>query len=181
MKADIRMARERSPARRVAGFGILLALALVLHAVEGLLPTPLPFARLGLANIVTLLAVVAFGLADAVLLTALRVMLASLLAGTFLGPGFAMSLAGGLTAAVAMWAVFRLWCPPLGIVGVSLVGAAAHNVAQVVTVGTIFTGAAAAARLLPVALLLAAVAGLATGLAAHFVLARIRPGQELRT
>jgi len=165
-----------SSGRRVAAFGLLLAAALVLRAVEGLIPVPFPFVRLGLANIATVLALFTLGVTDAVLLTALRVVAASVIAGTFLGPGFAMSLTGGLAAAAVMAFAYRTACPPLGVVGLSLLGAAAHNLAQLVTVGVLFTGTSAALRLAPAALLLSAFAGLITGLVAHYVLLRLPGG-----
>ena len=159
--------------RRVAAFGLLLAVALVLRAVESLIPVPLPFVRLGLANVATLLALVYLGIADAVLLAFLRVLVASVIAGTFLGPAFGLAMAGGLTAAEAMGVAFRRGVPPLGLVGVSLVGAAAHNIAQLAVLALAYTGFQAAIRLLPAALLLAAASGLVTGLVAHFVVTRL--------
>ena len=67
----------------------------------------------------------------------------------------------------------RVAFPPLGVVGLSLIGAAVHNIAQLTVVAGLFTGAAAASRMLPPALLLAVVTGLATGLIALFVLEKL--------
>lgn len=163
----------RSSGRRVANFGLLLAVALVLYGVETFIPVPLPFLRLGLANVATLVALVMMGVGDALVLTVLRVTLASLIVGTFLGPGFALAMAGGLAAVLAMGVARRLAFPPLGVVGLSLIGAAAHNVAQLGVVAGAFTGAPAALRLLPAAILLAAVTGLLTGLIALFALEKL--------
>ncbi len=158
---------------RVAYFGLLLAAALVLHAVERFIPQPFPFARLGLANVVTVIALLTLGFRDALLLTILRVLLASLIVGTFLGPTFALSAAGGIAAVLAMGAARKVAFPPLGVAGLSMLGAAAHNVAQLGVVGSLYLGWSAAWRLLPAALLLAAVAGLVTGLVAFLALGRM--------
>ena len=155
--------------------GLLLAAALVLYGIESALPSPFPLLKIGLANIVTLFVLVSMGFADALIITVLRVTVASLIVGTFLGPGFAMAMAGGIAAAVAMGLAVRVAFPPLGVVGVSLVGAAAHNVAQLGVVAGIYTGPSAAARLLPAALLIAAASGLGTGLVALFALEKLAP------
>lgn len=163
----------RSAPRRVALLGMLVAAGLVLHAVDRLIPSPVPFARLGLANVVTLVALVAYGLPDALAVTLVRVTVGALIVGTFGGPAFLLALAGGLTSAVAMGALVRWTMPPLGVVGVSLIGAAAHNMAQLAVVGVLFTGAVAAVRLAPAALLVSAPAGFATGAVAWLVLNRL--------
>lgn len=165
---------RNAPAFRVSALGVLLALAIALHVVEGFVPSPLPFARAGLANVVTVFVLLAFGFRDALLLTVLRVVIGSLLAGTFLGPAFALSLAGGLAAVTAMGVLSRLAMPPLGVVGLSVAGAACHNCAQLAVVAWLFTGGRAAVVMLPAALLVSAAAGLVTGLVAHFALARLR-------
>lgn len=162
-------------ANRVAKLGLLLAAALVLYGVESALPSPFPFLRIGLANIVTIFVLLSMGFAEALVVTVLRVIIASLIVGTFLGPGFAMAAAGGLAGALAMGAAARVAHPPLGVVGVSLMGAAAHNVAQLCVVAGIYTGPSAAARLLPAALFIAVASGLGTGLVARFALEKLAP------
>lgn len=157
----------------MARLGLLLAVALVLYGVESALPSPVPFLRIGLANAVTVFVLVSMGMADAVLVTILRVTVASLIVGTFLGPGFAMAMAGGIAASLAMGFAAQAALPPLGVVGLSLIGAAFHNVAQLAVVAGLYTGPSGAARLLPFALLMAAVSGLVTGLVALFALEKL--------
>ncbi len=155
---------------------MLLAASLMLHVLESTLPLPLPFVRLGLANIVTVYAIITMGVGDAMILTILRVGISSLLVGTFPGPSFVMALGGGVAATLAMWVAFGLAAPPLGVVGVSLVGALFHNMGQLSVVAILFTGPGPAARLVPVAILMAAVAGFGTGLIALLALKRIDRG-----
>ena len=166
-------ARGGSPAGRVARLGMLLGVALALYAVESALPSPFPFMRIGLANIATLLALVTLGFADAVTVTVLRVIVASLVVGTFMGPGFGLAMAGGVAGAVGMGLAARYALPPLSVVGVSVVGAALHNVAQLGVVAGFYTGVGPALRLLPAALLLSAATGLVTGLFALFSLEKL--------
>lgn len=161
-----------SPARRLAVLGMLVGISLVVFVLEGLFPQPLPFLRIGLANTVTLFALLTVGARDAVAVTVLRVAASSLLAGTLLGPAFALSMGGGLSAVLGMSLAARFALPPLGVVGVSVIGAACHNLAQLGVVGALYAGSGAALRLLPAALLVSAGAGLATGLVARFALER---------
>lgn len=162
-----------SASRRLATIGMLVGVALVLHVVEGLLPLPLPFVRFGLANVVTLFALLALGARAAVAVVVLRVTIASVFAGTLAGPAFALSMGGGLAAALGMGAAARLGAPPLGIVGVSMIGAACHNLAQLGVVQWLYTGVGATSGLVPIALVVSAAAGLVTGIAARFALDRL--------
>ena len=167
------MAARGIAPRRVALLGMLVGAGLVLHAIDRLVPSPVPFARLGLANVVTLVALVALGLPEALVVTGVRVIVGAVILGTFGGPAFLLALSGGLASALVMGALVRWSIPPLGVVGVSLVGAAVHNVTQLLVVGVLFTGLGAAARLAPAALLVSAPAGLATGVVAWLVLNKL--------
>ena len=81
---------------------IMVALGVILHRLEALLPLPSPWIKLGLANLMTLVALVFLGFKEAVIVTFLRVVLGSILGGTFLGPTFFLSLAGGIAAILIM-------------------------------------------------------------------------------
>jgi heptaprenyl diphosphate synthase len=160
-------------AGRVARLGMLLGVALALYAVESALPSPFPFLRIGLANIATLIALITLGFTDALAITLLRVIVASLVVGTFLGPGFGLAMAGGVAGVVGMGLAARFAFPPLSVVGVSVVGAVLHNLAQLGVLSGFYTGPGPALRLLPVALLVSAATGLATGLIALFALEKL--------
>jgi heptaprenyl diphosphate synthase len=109
---------------------VLSAYALALHGFEALLPSPIPWLRLGLANIIALTALMLFGFRTALMITLIRVVVGSLFTGTFLGPSFILSLGGGICGTCAMGAVLRMGRKLFGPVGISLVGALFHNAAQ---------------------------------------------------
>lgn len=167
--------RRPTPAGRAARLGMLLGVALALYAVESALPSPFPFVRVGLANIATIVALLMLGLGDALAVTVLRVLIASLVAGTFLGPAFAMAMSGGVAAALTMGFAVRFAFPPLGVVGIGVAGAVAHNLAQLVVLAGLYTGPEPAMRLVPAALLIAAATGAGTGLVVLFVLEKLGP------
>lgn len=153
-----------------------MAVAGVLHAVEGWLPLPVPVpgVKLGLANIISLVAIVLYGWRDALAVAAVRVVLGTLLGGAFLGPSFALAMSGALASTLAMAYACRRWRPALSLVGVSVVGAAVHNLAQI-GVAAVLVASASLLWYLPYLVLFALPTGLATGFTAAFLLARL-PG-----
>lgn len=113
--------------RRIA---LLSAYAIAIHSFENLLPTPIPWLRLGIANIITLATLILYGFRAAMMVTLIRVIISSIFIGTFLGPGFIMSFCGGVSSTAAMGIVFSLFPKLFGAVGLSLIGALFHNVSQ---------------------------------------------------
>ena len=73
---------------RITILSLIVALGVVLHRLEILIPLPSPWIKLGLANVMTLVTLIFFGLRDAVTVTLLRIMLGSIIGGTFLSPTF---------------------------------------------------------------------------------------------
>jgi heptaprenyl diphosphate synthase len=79
---------EFPQSNKMMTMAIMVALGVILHRLEALLPLPSPWIKLGLANLMTLVALVFLGFKEAVIVTFLRVVLGSILGGTFLGPTF---------------------------------------------------------------------------------------------
>jgi heptaprenyl diphosphate synthase len=73
---------------RITILSLIVALGVVLRRLEILIPLPSPWIKLGLANVITLVTLIFFGLRDAVTVTLLRIMLGSIVGGTFLSPTF---------------------------------------------------------------------------------------------
>jgi heptaprenyl diphosphate synthase len=67
---------------------IRVALGVISHRLEALLPLPSPGIKLGLANLMTLVALVFLRFIEAVIVTFLRVVIGSILRGTFFRPDF---------------------------------------------------------------------------------------------
>lgn len=157
-------------AGRVTRLALLIAVGAVLHWLEATVPAPIPVpgAKLGLANIVTLYAIVVWGFSGGLYVAAGRSVLGSLIGGTFGTVGFAMSFFGAVVSAAVMWLMFKL---PVGPLGVSIVGALAHNMTQL-TVFALITRYAGVFFYTPYLVLLALPAGLTTGLIAIFFLRR---------
>jgi len=123
-----------SPARDARRTAALVAAACVLQVAESLIPHPVPGVRLGLANIVTLVTLAELGLGAALEVALLRTVVASLVLGSFLSPGFLLSFFSAAASTLVMWGFWRLSArfPSWGfsIVGVGVAGAVAHNASQ---------------------------------------------------
>ena len=78
---------------------VFVAVASILFMLESLVQNPVPWMRLGFANIVTLLALKWWGLKETLIVVILRVLVGSFLTGKYLHPVFLLSLSGSLTAA----------------------------------------------------------------------------------
>lgn len=115
--------------RIAARIAILTALSLILFLLEGLLPLPLPVpgAKLGLAAVVTLVALYMLPrTCDAFLVLLLRILLAAAFGGG-IAP-MLYSLAGGAASFAAM-ALLKARTS-FSVVGISAVGGFLHNMGQ---------------------------------------------------
>ncbi|MDI3543416.1 MAG: hypothetical protein PWP57_1021, partial [Candidatus Atribacteria bacterium] len=111
----------------IARLGILVSLGIVLHIAESMLPSFfLPGAKLGLANLVTLIILWRENVVEAIEVAILRIILGNILSGN-LGIGFFLSLGGGLASLGGMF-FFKKW--GFTLLGVSIMGALCHNLGQ---------------------------------------------------
>jgi len=161
---------------RVALFS---AYALALHGFESLLPTPVPWLRLGLANIITIVALFLYGIRTAMMITLIRVILSSLFAGTFLGPSFILSLGGGVTSTLAMGFVMIIAPGLFSTIGISLIGALLHNITQLVLAYFIFIQRIEAILFIsPFIVLLGVATGTVNGFIAEILIKNLKKDTE---
>jgi heptaprenyl diphosphate synthase len=156
-------------ARMLVYLAVLVAQALVLNWVEGLIPVPLPVpgARLGLANIVTVVAAYTLPWPAVLLIVAARTVLAAFL---FSGLSALMyALSAGLVSAGVMLAMRRAMKNG-GVLPVSMAGAIAHNLTQLTVAALVLQNIRVFWAYLPWLLLLAVPAGLFVGAAGKVLL-----------
>ena len=149
---------------------LLTALSLILFVLEGFLPLPLPVpgAKLGLAAIVTLIALHLLPARDATLMLMLRILLAS-----FFGGGVApmlYSLAGGAASFAAM--VLLKKYTQLSIVGISAAGGFLHNMAQLLVAAAVMQTTALFSYA-PVLGFVGILTGIGIGMSAQIILQKI--------
>ncbi len=141
-----------------------LAIAIVLNLIESALAlTPIPGAKLGFANVITLIILYVYSFRDSSALTLLRVILVGVLSGRLLGPTFYMSLGGATASILAMGLMKKLNF--FSILGVSVVGSIFHVFGQI-GAGIFVIGSTAIIYWMPLMLLLSIPAGIITGLIA---------------
>ncbi len=162
--------------RKTALTGMLGALALALSAMEMLIP-PLPMlppgAKPGFSNLATMYAAHTVGLGPALCVALLKGLFAGLTRGV---TAMLMSLAGGLVSTLIMALLLRK--TPLGLVGVGVAGALAHNLAQLAVAAVLTTPAVGG--YLPWLLLFGTITGTVTGLLLRLLLPLLdRVGRRL--
>ena len=155
--------------RRIAILSLIVALGVVLHRLEILIPLPAPWIKLGLANVMTLVTLIFFGLREAVTVTLLRVMLGSIIGGTFLSPTFFLSLSGGVTSVFVMFWVYYHGKSPFSLIGVSVCAAYTHTLTTVICVYFFWVQQEFIFKLLPVFFMFTLVAGILTGIIGNFI------------
>lgn len=142
----------------------LAAIAIVLHMVESVIPSPLPGVKPGIANIVTLYVLYQYGFATAAWVSILRVFASSLLLGQFLSPTFVLSLSGAVLSLAVLWVAIRLpkkWFSPISL---SIFAAFAHIAGQLIIVRLWLIPNAGVSYLIPVFAMAALFFGLINGI-----------------
>lgn len=142
----------------------LTALAITIHIAESVLPSPLPGVKPGLANVVTIAVLMLYGWPTAVWVSLLRVLVGSILIGTFLTPTFTLSLAGAVSSLLVLGLGTLLPGRGLGPIGYSLLAALAHMAGQFMVAYWLFIPHQGLFGLLPVLMTMAALFGLVSGL-----------------
>ena len=117
--------------KKLALSAILAAMAMILSYIEALipLPVPIPGVKLGLANLIIIIAIYKLGFKYAFVINCVRIFTEGLLfTGVF---GIMYSLAGGVLSIIIMYLLYRTNL--FSMVGISMAGGVAHNLGQLIT------------------------------------------------
>ena len=155
---------------------VYMALGVTLSILESILiplglVLPIPGAKLGLANIVTLVVLVTERPWMLWAVTGGRIVLTGLLTGTLFSVAFALSVGGSIAALLVMGLLRRTLPKVFSLYGISISGAVAHNCGQLLMLYLLVPGTGII-YLLPWALLLALPSGWLTGYLAQRIIAR---------
>ena len=107
------------------------AFCFFLSAVEYMLPKPLPFMRLGIANLPILIAIDILPFKWFLVLALVKVIGMSIISGTLFSYIALFSLAGTMAAALTMWSLRRAGGRHISQIGVSIAGAMVSNATQI--------------------------------------------------
>jgi heptaprenyl diphosphate synthase len=142
----------------------LTALAIGLHILEAVIPSPLPGVKPGIANIVTLYVLYKYNFATATWVSLLRVFASSLLLGNFLSPTFVLSLSGALCSLAALYLAQHLPKRHFSAITLSIFAAFAHITGQLIVVRLWLIPHTGVIYLIPIFALAALFFGLINGL-----------------
>lgn len=157
--------------KKIATFGVFVALAFIFSYIESLIPFhfAVPGMKLGLANIVVLVALYQLGAKEAFVLSLIRVVLVGFTFGNMYSLMY--SLAGGLLSYIMM--LFVKKTKLFSIVGVSVVGALSHNIGQII-VAMYVLETKALITYLPVLMVMGSVTGVIIGILGSEIVKRVR-------
>lgn len=158
-------------AKRIAVYGLITALAMILSYIEHLIPMSfaVPGIKLGLANIVVVFAIYKLRFRDACVISLVRVLLSSILFGNVFS--LAYSAAGAALSLAVMGLLFR--SGHFGPAGVSVGGGLAHNAGQLIVAALVLeTGRIV--YYLPVLCFSGTVAGVFIGITAGLLIKRLK-------
>ena len=161
---------KRMTTGKLTELALLTAAALILYVVELQIPNPIPIpgAKLGLANIVTVYAVYRYRPGEVLMVVLVRIFLGSLFGGSMMT--FLYSLAGSLLCLLGML-LLRHMVSGRAIWLASVLGAVLHNIGQMLV--AVLIAGKGMIFYLPFPMTAGCIAGAFTGLCAQLVLNRI--------
>src|SRR5690554_1198532 len=164
--------------RKITTLSMLVAVAIVLNVIEiSINVIPVPGAKIGFANIVTVIVLYMYGFRSASLITILRVFLVGLLSRSFTIP-FWMGLGGAVLSILTM-GILKQWLK-IHLVTVSVLGAITHTLGQVI-VGMYLLETELLILYLPLMLLISVPSGIFIGLIAQRFFKTFNPNRYQQT
>lgn len=158
---------------RLIYISLLAAQGVVITLLERSIPFPFAFApgaKLGLANIITILAIFTLPAKDSLKVVWMRLLISTLLGGTL--STFLYSFAGAFLSYFGMMSVRGLGPKRVSLIGVSATGGILHNVGQLVVASTI-AQSFSVMLYLPVLALTGIFSGIAVGIAANYLMEHV--------
>ena len=156
---------------KVAYFGVFTALALIFSYVESLIPIQLgiPGVKLGLANLIIVIALYKMSIKETYILSVVRIVLAGFLFGNLFG--ILYSLAGGILSLTTMCILKKT--DKFSVYGISMVGGVFHNIAQLI-MAAIVLESVSIGYYFPVLLISGLVTGFVIGLISNEMMKRLK-------
>ncbi len=156
--------------KRIATYGLFIALAFIFSYIESLIPIPFPVPgiKLGLANLVIIIAIYGMGIKEALILSVIRIILVGL---TFRPSTLLFSLAGGLFSWLLMAIFFKLKL--FSMVGISVIGGITHNIGQI-AVAMLYVNNSGLIYYLPFLMISGVVSGTLIGILGALTIKRLK-------
>lgn len=147
---------------------LLISIALVLHYLENFFPPLAPGAKLGLANIVTMITLHLFGFWEAMVVVVVRSILGPMLGGS--PTAILYSMAGGVLSCIVMAMLYFKLSKYFSLLGISVAGAVFHNIGQLLTASLLYGTIGILFTYLPILMLSSVITGNFIGLAVKYMI-----------
>lgn len=160
--------------QKLVYIALLAAQAVVIGLIERAIPFPFAFApgaKLGLANLITILAIYTLPFKDSAMVIVIRLTLNTLLGGTL--STFMIGFSGALLSYFGMLLIKKLGPSRVSVIGVSAAGGILHNVGQLVAVSLLYQSWTAMLYL-PAISFIGILSGIAVGICANYLMERIQ-------
>ena len=160
----------RNNTRRLTALALTVSFALILSFIESRIPAfvAIPGIKVGLANIAVIFVLYKFGIAEAITVSIIRVILVSTLFGSPVS--FIYSLTGAVLSLSVMFLLKTL--TPLTEVAVSVAGGVMHNIGQI-GAASIMLGTNVVVYYLPFLLVSGTLAGIVVGIASGLLIKKV--------
>ena len=159
--------------KRLIYISLLAAQGVVITMLERAIPFPFAFApgaKLGLANIITLLAIFTLPYKDSFKVVWMRLLISTLLGGTL--STFLYSFAGAFLSYGVMLLVRLLGPKRVSMIGISAAGGILHNVGQL-AMASLIAQSFSVMLYLPILSITGIFSGIAVGVAANYLLEHV--------
>lgn len=158
---------------KIIFLSLLVSIGLALSVIESSIPLPIPIpgARLGLSNIVILVSLIIFGFKDTFIVSVLKSVVLMLVTGSI--SSFIYSISGAILSIIVMFIAYKYFSNIFSLIGVSILGAVAHNTAQVGVAALIMSNMKIFFYL-PILLLMSLFTGYFVGISSNYISKNLR-------
>ncbi len=157
--------KRRYKSKKLIIMSMFVAIGIVLQYIESkVLISPVPGGKLGLCNIVSVINIFMFGGKNAIMISLIRAFIGTFLTGGAMALPY--SMAGAFFSTAVMAVIKKYLYPNVSMIGISITGAAVHNVMQTCVAAVMLTSGYIFSYL-PFLLVVATISGAVTGYAAQ--------------
>ena len=122
---------------------LLAACCIFFSMIEYIIPKPIPFIRYGIANIPIMISLKIFPPGMTIVLVLLKIIGQGIITGTIFSYIFLFSLSSSLASGLAMIFIHKIFRDKISMIGVSVTGAFASNITQLIIAKYFIFGKAA--------------------------------------
>ncbi|MDP8203925.1 MAG: Gx transporter family protein [Candidatus Tenebribacter mawsonii] len=165
---------------RLIHLAFFTAFAIAIYVIESFIPKPFPFMKLGLANMIVLLLLVSGNIRYAFIVIISKTVAGGFFSGLFFSPTTLLSISGSLCSLVVM-TIFIKSKIRFSLIGISILGAVAHNMAQITVVRLLIIKENTIFYLTPLLIFMGIVTGIIIGYITKLFLERLTGDYEKRS